>query len=251
MKNSYKALLLAALGLSAATAAQAQGLPSTSSVLLGFTDTATTATAQNDYVLSIGTADQFNTTANLSGSLSSSSLSAGFGSVDTGYLNDVNVGLYSGANSGTVFGLGSVTTFAGVNVAGIKGAGSLVPTVDLGEYSAAQDSSTWTTVVEKDPATGAGTSLTGSIAEDAGNIMGTVNNGTVSLAVYQDVVSGTTRSPIYTVTEEGTLTVDLNSDTWSFQGANVAVPEPTTYGLLAGAGLLVVSLRRQFVKKNA
>jgi hypothetical protein len=52
--------------------------------------------------------------------------------------------------------------------------------------------------------------------------------------------------------EIGTITIDVPTDTVTFNGIDSApVPEPTTYGLLAGAGLLLVGVRRQFVKKNA
>jgi hypothetical protein len=43
----------------------------------------------------------------------------------------------------------------------------------------------------------------------------------------------------------GTFTLD-NTGTVTFN----AVPEPSAYGIIAGAGLLVVSLRNRFSKKQ-
>lgn len=53
---------------------------------------------------------------------------------------------------------------------------------------------------------------------------------------------------------QGYLTLDLTGDTTqllTFTPAAVAVPEPGTYGLMAGLGLLVVAVRRQFSGKVA
>jgi len=49
----------------------------------------------------------------------------------------------------------------------------------------------------------------------------------------------------------GSLTIDFSGGTPSITFDQAAVPEPTTYGALAGAGLLVLSLRRQFGRKTA
>lgn len=49
----------------------------------------------------------------------------------------------------------------------------------------------------------------------------------------------------------GTLTFDLSGASPSITFDAVAVPEPTTYGLVAGAGLLVLSLRRRLSGKTS
>ncbi len=60
--------------------------------------------------------------------------------------------------------------------------------------------------------------------------------------------NGTVSGWIY----EGNFTLDLSGaePTLIFDAAS-AVPEPSTYGLFAGAGLLALSLRRQFRRKTA
>jgi hypothetical protein len=49
----------------------------------------------------------------------------------------------------------------------------------------------------------------------------------------------------------GDFTINATTGDAMWNGANSAVPEPATYGLLAGAGLLVLSLRRQISRVNA
>jgi hypothetical protein len=71
--------------------------------------------------------------------------------------------------------------------------------------------------------------------------------------VYEDLweVVGSSSAQTAADIYEGYFAFNANTDSLTFTGAAVSVPEPTTYGLLAGAGLLVVSLRNQFRRKQA
>lgn len=241
MKNSYKAILLAALGLSAVSAAQAQEM------LLGMTDTSGNASAHNDYVIDLGAYTQFTATATLGGSINSGTVNTAYGSVDPNYLNDVAVGAVTGNNSPKfIYQTGSFVS--PLTATEIGSAGSLVSAVAVGEY-ASSSSSGWSANVETDSSNvGANNGTSGSISGDTGLLMHNLSSGIVTETLFSGTVSG-----LSTVHEStlGTLTVNLNNDTWSFQGANASVPEPATYGLLAGAGLLVIGLRNQFTRKKA
>jgi hypothetical protein len=52
-------------------------------------------------------------------------------------------------------------------------------------------------------------------------------------------------------TYEGYFTFQTDGEVDFTTAAVVAVPEPATYGLLAGAGLLAVAKRRQFRSRSA
>lgn len=72
---------------------------------------------------------------------------------------------------------------------------------------------------------------------------------------YEDVwVNKASGSSLTGWQYQGYLTLDLTGDTTqllTFTPSAVAVPEPGTYGLIAGLGLLVVAVRRQFSGKVA
>jgi hypothetical protein len=252
MKNSYKAVLLAVLGLTVASAAQA----ATSGVdlALGFNDPSGPSSAQNDFVIDLGSVSQIGLTTSMTWSGSSldggdfaSDFTSAFGT-DGSALNRVGVGLVQGNSVGGANGKGDLiqtgnesgTPSITAIQASIPGAGGIV----LGSYGStsaangADSANNWTT-------------QSGNITTATGNPIGDLSGGIVSELVYEDDVSGTARNPSTTPwVELGTLTVNLNSDTVTFTGID-AVPEPATYGLLAGAGLLVVSLRNQFRRKQA
>src|SRR5262249_15440313 len=70
--------------------------------------------------------------------------------------------------------------------------------------------------------------------------------------------SGTARSDLYYVAPGsgaadflGYFELQGNGDLWFIPENFVPVPEAGAYGLLAGAGLLIVALRRQMVRKTA
>jgi len=85
--------------------------------------------------------------------------------------------------------------------------------------------------------------ISGPLTTDFHNAYGNPNgSGPSTLNVYSinDNGSAPTLDGTFTLASNGTLTFDT-----------VAVPEPATYSLIAGAGLLAVCFRNQFRRKNA
>jgi hypothetical protein len=72
-------------------------------------------------------------------------------------------------------------------------------------------------------------------------------------SVFEDLWQGTKVGTSEVYSYKGYFTFDLNGTTpvLDFTPAGVAVPEPSVYGIIAGAGLLVLSLRRQFGRRSA
>jgi hypothetical protein len=59
--------------------------------------------------------------------------------------------------------------------------------------------------------------------------------------------NGSSTTPTY----EGFFSLDTGAGKLTYTPSTVAVPEPSTYGLLAGAGLLIVMLRNRLSRKSA
>ncbi len=119
----------------------------------------------------------------------------------------------------------------------------------FGSNLSTSDATSFTSLFAKDPTT-PGTSTTGSFASFLGgdNPLQTMTGSSISLDLWKDTVTsaGTTGW-----TYLGDFTLDLSGAQPSLVFDAAPVPEPTTYGLFAGAGLLALSFRRQFRSKNA
>jgi hypothetical protein len=76
-----------------------------------------------------------------------------------------------------------------------------------------------------------------------------------SSIIYEDLwgTPTTTASGAYNFNYMGYFTLDMSGANASltFTPSAAVVPEPTTYGAIAGAGLLLLCLRRQFTRKSA
>lgn len=256
MKNLYRVALLAALGLATASVANAQTAPAAGDLLLGFNDAAGPSSAQNDYVIDLGSETLFTTTASLSFGINPSTFNTAFGSDSdelggnggNASLSDVAVGAVGGNANGAsklffqTLGIGSGVGSSSIGTA-IGFAGPL-----YGEYSSATANG-WSQLVAVSP-TAPGANTSGSVTSASENPSSFLTSGIVTESLWEATLSGSGRNVTFTTADVGNLTINLNTDTVSFTGA-AAVPEPTTYGLLAGFGLLLVSVRRQIVRKNA
>jgi hypothetical protein len=233
MKNSYKAVLLAALGLAVVSAAQA----GTSDVLLGFNDPNGPTSAQNDYVIDLGAASGFtvNTPATVF-AIDPVAFNTAFGT-DSSALNQVNVGAVegqTGAYPKTLFETllsATPTAFSSANFNNSAAAAQASP---LG--------------VQASATSGSWTSELGTIA---GNPVQALTGGTITETLWEETRPSLLGAPS-AWTDIGTLAIDANANTVTFTGLDApTVPEPSTYGLIGVAGLVLVSFRNKLSRKQA
>jgi opacity protein-like surface antigen len=252
MKKLYKAALLAALGLGSITAAQAS-----TDLLLGFNDAAGPTSAQNDYVIDLGlsgatlVADAIanNGTYDLSSLFNSSTFTTAFGS-DSSALNNVNVGVvggYSISNPKLLY----QTVAAGVTPAALSGSelsngANIAQGITIGEYASTTGAG-WTASVAVNATTLNSQNFPSTIANATGiSPLGNLSSGVLSIELWENQRNGIS-SPAGWV-DQGTFNINLNTDTITFI---TPVPEPSTLGLMGGAGLAALPLCRRFTRKNA
>jgi PEP-CTERM motif len=256
MKNLYRAALLAALGIGSITSIQ--GAPN--DLLVGFTDTAGSVT--ENYVIDLGQESALLAAAagapgqivNLTGDFSQSLYNNAFAS-DGNNLNAVNTSVVGGKSSTDIFGtVGQLQTQNGpITPSQLGIAVNAVNNTSAGNPGILSVGSFSVSVAQSfgQP----GSSATGADYTD-----GTGNNPASQLS------SGQVIENLFGATQGGTI-LHPNVSGWSYLGTfifnlndpnntilfslnPVAVPEPATYGALAGAGLLLLSLRRQLNRKN-
>jgi hypothetical protein len=247
MNKLTKAVLLGATVALAGQGAYAQ----TGDLILGFTGNSATT----DTTFDLGS---LSTTAITTGTLDAGGLSGftfsgvmgNFGNSGTqgsgidlsvARTGSTSIGL-QGSESAPVAPVASSLP-AAINDAGSIIRGSGVPSFTLNSYSAN------TTIVVP------GTDTSTFYASD-GNYSTLVGNGTAMdiFSETQGAAAGRGGVTPVTVTYVGQLdlTLGASGDSYEFIPANIsAVPEPAAYGLMAGAGLLALALRRRFNAKNA
>jgi hypothetical protein len=223
MKNSYKLALLTVLGLATASAVQ----------------------AQNDLVVGIYQPGSANTT----------TLDLGLDGVPaSGQTWDLTSSL-------SAAGISSVTSAGQFGVIGDdqlapNNSGRVVYVTDVGTPNHVVGQSQWNNVDTAASSITIGTAPVGSSFSWDTEINPNKPN-TVAAALGEDIGTGvSSQLDLWTVDAnndapvlDGYFTFNTTSDILTFD--TVSVPEPTTYGLLAGAGLLIVSLRNQFSRKQA
>jgi len=252
MKNNIRIAALIALGLVSVSAAQA----STTDLLLGFNDAAGPSAANNDYVIDLGLngntliSDALGNggTWNLSSQFTASTFSTAF-SADGSAGNNVAAGVVGGISGSPNY---LFSTFAGIPSAPTKNqfqnSLSDAQSPSIGEYSSATAGG-WSSLVAASPTSG-GTIITGNaVAQNTGNPTESLSSGSLSIDLWENTRTGLNGQPTGWV-DEGTFTINTTSDSVIFSTPS-AVPEPATYGLLSGAGLLVLGLRRQLSLKKA
>ena len=253
MKKLVKISMLAIGAAMVTQALEAQtvtGNPNQDDLSLGFTSTYAGVT--QDYIIDLGQIPT-GSNAQLANNFSLSTFDTIFGSALA--AGAVNVGVVGGGPN-DINGNFDVDTSTLVGAAGpkhsvdqtIDNASQTVISLQLGAV-AQGNSSSWTSLIAATP-TAVGTAhnnFTSDLGE-ANPLQSLSSSGSLTLEVWnaEDAGNGTENW-----TSEGDLQVNVSGSDLSAVWDPVAVPEPSTYGLLAGAGLLIVALRRQFSFKKA
>jgi hypothetical protein len=234
MKNQIKTLVLAGVSVAAAaTTAHAQTLTANyavGDVLAGFT-----TQAGNDLILNLGLESAL-----ANGQSWDITSLVGQGNIPTTGLSHSLASTQWGVVAGPsgVFGYGT---------------GNPIPLPNLGALNAA-----------KGDINGFGSLISSGFATPSSTALGdgSWNNGTISASTstfgadwYNPNSTGAGTVNFYQSKDNGSALVLLNTWTLSVNASGddiltygSAVPEPTTYGLLAGAGLLALSLRRRVAR---
>jgi len=257
MKNNlYKAALLASLGLAGISTAQA----SNSDFLLGFNDAAGPNSAQNDYVIDLGSvSDVYNAAASNGGTVNlwTGSIGALFTtafSADGNYDNNVAVGLVEGNTpaSGTQFLYqtinGNPSTPATISASELLNSAAYAQGISVGE-SASGAVGTWSYQVAPSPISLGLVAANGdTVAASTAQPLSYLSSGSVTETLYENTLSGSGRgATIGGWTEVGSITVNPDADIIDV----TIVPEPSTYAILSLGGLLVLSFRHRINRINA
>jgi hypothetical protein len=226
MKKHVRAALLAAAAF--AVVASTQAATYTGDLLIGFT-----SQSGNDFIFDLGQASaltsgqQFNLSSQLSGF----------------NLNTVNWGIVGDKN---VLGVRTAWT--------TTGGASPIPvnsTAAWGTLDTATKS-----IYQNFPVGGANDSFSIASTDDNSWNQQTINGSLTTQyhnAYENPNLVGTGTATLWNLVANGSPGSQFGSFTLGANGmvTFTAVPEPTTYGVLAGFGLLVLSLRRSFSQKSA
>lgn len=266
MNKYYKAVIVA---VGAALFAQGAFAGSKGDLVLGINNNDTGTGSGNDYLVDLGSlttveaatspTDLGVSVATLISDLNTSAQTTPVGwdlgivAGKTGFAN--NVGDFAITTTGpgeaapgpdgigAINNAGSVAATLGKNA---SNPGAVVPITSTGSF---------TQIVAKDPTT-VGTVNGGG---DFFDQLGGVGNPTadplqalgstemLSLTLWENTGTAITSDTGWV--DEGTVTIDLSGQEAVYSFA--PVPEPATYGVLAGAGLLALALRRQLSRKTA
>jgi hypothetical protein len=260
MKNNlYKAALAAALGLAGATAAQAQ--INTDDLILGFTSQFSGVT--QDYLVDLG---QVPTGGNILANNNTALNVSGFNGTTFGGIfnsalsaNAVNVGIVASKagssgndifseldnGSGTYSLTGSATPPTDTKSALQSGA-SIPGSLTLGAVNQSASGSFFQLVAENPNTAGAAAN---SFAGYVDNPLSTVGGSeTIVLDLWEDAYNlGGPGSWVY----DGNVTIDVSGDNLSAVYDVTPAPEPTTYAIFGGLGVLLLGMRRQSRSKSA
>jgi hypothetical protein len=267
MKRFVSKTMLAAVG-GALLAQAAQAAPD--DLVLGFTLTG----AANDYIVDLGPGSSIGagggSVVDLSSGFgfSSATLTTTFGSGNV--ANGLNVGVVGGAATGLP---GQDLWVTQARSGGAGNAATPGSALQGGTTSSGSSGSPFPNGVLSGTGLTAGNGVVFSAADSSSfssliyngnpnfvttmgglNPAGTTSGSVVYEDLYREVDSNPGRGGLQgNWAYQGYLTLDLSGGTsqlLTFTPASIAVPEPSTYGLIAGAGLLIISLRRQLGFKS-